>query len=77
MMGLVTTIREILMLNLGMKLPDVSELRKSTTDKVPSVDCKFGQKRISANSPNQSTEPRVGGSNPSGRTNETQVIIEF
>jgi hypothetical protein len=66
-MGLVTTIREILMFNLGMILPDVSERRRSTTDKVPSVDCTFGQKRMSANTPNQSTEPRVGGSNPSGR----------
>jgi hypothetical protein len=53
---------------MGMKLPNVGEQRRPATDRIPVVDCKFGQKRTPANTPNQTTEPRVGGSNPSSRT---------
>src|SRR5664280_2428394 len=55
---------------MGMKLSHIGGLRSTSTDKIWIVTCKFGLRDTWTNAPQQSSEPSVGGSNPSSRTKQ-------
>jgi hypothetical protein len=58
---------------MGMNLSNIGELRRTVADKPPLLTCKFARRDTSANAPEQSSEPSVGGSNPSSRTTERRA----